>query len=262
MAKVLDAVIFDWAGTTVDFGSMSPVAAFMEAFKSYGIEVTEEETRMPMGMLKREHIKTMLNMPRIAKAFSQKYGRAACDNDIDEIYNVFEPSLFEVLPRCSKLKPFVLEAVNYLHSLNVKIGSTTGYTASMMQVVTDEAQKQGYKPDCMVTPDMVQNYGRPYPYMIFENMRRLAVKNVKHIIKIGDTASDIEEALNAGVFAVGVCEGSSVLGLSENEYYALGEADRQLHRQKAKAKFYSCGADFVIDDLSKISKAIEAFYQK
>lgn len=76
MAKVLDAVIFDWAGTTVDFGSMSPVAAFMEAFKSYGIEVTEEETRMPMGMLKREHIKTMLNMPRIAKAFSQKYARS------------------------------------------------------------------------------------------------------------------------------------------------------------------------------------------
>ena len=39
----IQAVIFDWAGTTVDFGSTSPVSAFMEAFRRAGIEVTDED---------------------------------------------------------------------------------------------------------------------------------------------------------------------------------------------------------------------------
>ena len=52
----IECVIFDWAGTTVDFGSLSPVSAFREAFRSFCVEVTEEETRAPMGMLKREFL--------------------------------------------------------------------------------------------------------------------------------------------------------------------------------------------------------------
>ena len=39
MAKI-EAVIFDWAGTTVDFGCFAPVQAFVEAFKAEGIEPT------------------------------------------------------------------------------------------------------------------------------------------------------------------------------------------------------------------------------
>ena len=41
----IEAVIFDWAGTTVDYGCFAPVQAFMEAFGHFGIEVTMEETR-------------------------------------------------------------------------------------------------------------------------------------------------------------------------------------------------------------------------
>ncbi len=33
MHKV-DAVIFDWAGTTVDYGSFAPVRAFMEVLRN------------------------------------------------------------------------------------------------------------------------------------------------------------------------------------------------------------------------------------
>ena len=63
MGKI-EAVIFDWAGTTVDFGCFAPVQAFVEVFKHFGIEPTMEEVRKPMGMLKRDHIKTMLSMER------------------------------------------------------------------------------------------------------------------------------------------------------------------------------------------------------
>ena len=40
--KKIKAVIFDWAGTTVDYGCMAPVQAFVEVFKQYGIEPTME----------------------------------------------------------------------------------------------------------------------------------------------------------------------------------------------------------------------------
>ena len=93
----IDAVIFDWAGTTVDFGSTSPVSAFMEAFRRAGIEVTDEETRAPMGLLKRDHIRTMLRMPRIAKAWQERYGRVPNADDVEALYSDFEPALMAVL---------------------------------------------------------------------------------------------------------------------------------------------------------------------
>ena len=49
---MIEVVIFDWAGTTVDYGCFAPVKAFMDSFAHYGIEVTIEETRKPMGMLR------------------------------------------------------------------------------------------------------------------------------------------------------------------------------------------------------------------
>ena len=45
---MIEAVIFDWAGTTVDYGCFAPVKAFMEAFAHHGVPVTMEETRKPM----------------------------------------------------------------------------------------------------------------------------------------------------------------------------------------------------------------------
>lgn len=36
----IEAVIFDWAGTTVDYGCFAPVQAFKDAFNAYGIDPT------------------------------------------------------------------------------------------------------------------------------------------------------------------------------------------------------------------------------
>ena len=33
--KKIEAVIFDWAGTTADYGSFAPVKAFMKAFSNF-----------------------------------------------------------------------------------------------------------------------------------------------------------------------------------------------------------------------------------
>ncbi len=42
----IQAVVFDWAGTTVDFGSRAPILAFMALFKDNKVEITVEK-RVP-----------------------------------------------------------------------------------------------------------------------------------------------------------------------------------------------------------------------
>ena len=94
---MIQAVIFDWAGTTVDYGCFAPVQAFQEAFAHHGVPVTLEETRKPMGMLKRDHIRTMLRMERIARAWEETHGRPAGEEDVEAVYAQFEPKLFSIL---------------------------------------------------------------------------------------------------------------------------------------------------------------------
>jgi phosphonoacetaldehyde hydrolase len=45
--KEVQAVIFDWAGTTVDYGCFAPVQAFVEIFRIRGIDITIKEAREP-----------------------------------------------------------------------------------------------------------------------------------------------------------------------------------------------------------------------
>ena len=52
----VDTVIFDWAGTTVDCGSIAPVAAFLEGFRRRGVSVSVAEARGPMGVHKGAHL--------------------------------------------------------------------------------------------------------------------------------------------------------------------------------------------------------------
>jgi phosphonoacetaldehyde hydrolase len=71
----LQGIVLDWAGTAVDYGCIAPVQVFVEIFKSVGIESSMEEVRAPMGVLKWDHIKAMLDMPRIGGLFTQEFGR-------------------------------------------------------------------------------------------------------------------------------------------------------------------------------------------
>lgn len=212
---MIEAVIFDWAGTTVDYGCFAPVKAFMEAFAHHGVPVTMEETRKPMGMLKRDHIRTMLNMERIAAEWKRVHGHEATEEDVDAVYAQFEPKLFSILDQYAAPKPFAVETAAKLREMGVKIGSTTGYTDAMMNIVAPKAAQQGYAPDFWISPDGVGGRGRPYPYMIFANMQALGLTAVGNVVKVGDTISDIKEGVNAGVWTAGVIEGSSELGLSQ-----------------------------------------------
>lgn len=244
-----EAVIFDWAGTTVDYGCFAPVQAFSEVFKEAGIVPTMEEVREPMGMLKWDHIHTMLNMPRIKEEWKKKYGKEPGKEEADQLYARFEPALLKILNQYSDPKPYVLETVEKLREMGIKIGSTTGYTDLMMEIVAPAAKELGYAPDCWFSPDSTGQMGRPYPYMAFKNMETLKLKDVSRVMKVGDTVSDILEGKNAGMTAVGIIQGSSAMGLSMEEYKALPEDEKERLCDKAAQAYLNAGADHVIMDI-------------
>lgn len=257
----IEAVIFDWAGTTVDFGSMAPVQAFMEAFKSEGIEPTLEEIRKPMGMLKRDHVKTMMSMDRIHKLWLETKGHDWTETDVDRVYEKSEKGIIDIVENFAAPKPYVLETIAALKAMNIKIGSTTGYTDAMMSIVVPKAAAQGYTVDAWYTPEAVENYGRPYPYMIYKNLQALHVSAVSAAIKIGDTVADIKEGKNAGLITIGIVEGSSVMGLTETEFEALTLPQYRAIYTKTAQVFQEAGADYILPNLSALIPLIKTLNQ-
>ncbi|RKD27173.1 phosphonoacetaldehyde hydrolase [Caminicella sporogenes DSM 14501] len=255
--KRVEGVIFDWAGTTVDFGCIAPINAFIEIFKMVGIDITLEEAREPMGMLKRDHIKTILQMPRISKLWEKKYGKSFDEKDINKLYSKFEKILMESLSQYTDPIPYVLETVEFLREQGIKIGSTTGYTNNMMKIVVKGAKDKGYSPDFWVTPDTTKSYGRPYPYMIFRNMEALGLLTTWKVVKVGDTVADIKEGVNSGVWSVGVAVGSSQMGVNIEQFNSLSKEDKMNMVQKVKEVFLKAGADFVVENMSELPMLIE-----
>lgn len=88
----INAVILDWAGTTVDFGSFAPTQIFVEAFRqAFAVEITLEEARVPMGLGKWQHIAALGKLPSVDARWQAKFGRAMNAADIDAIYAAFMP---------------------------------------------------------------------------------------------------------------------------------------------------------------------------
>lgn len=247
--RKIDTVIFDWAGTTVDYGSFAPVQAFIEAFKEFGVEPTSEEVRKPMGMLKKDHIRTMMQMPRISQLWEEIHKSSWTEEDVEEVYHASESGIMKILKNFAEPKPYVLDTIAILREYGVKIGSTTGYTDEMMEIVVPAAKAAGYDPDCWFSPNSTGNQGRPYPYMVFKNMEKLGTKSVENAIKVGDTIADILEGKNAGMISVGIIEGSSVMGLSQKEYEALNVEQRKTEDERVRKAYEEAGADYVIQDI-------------
>lgn len=216
-----------------------------------------EEVRKPMGMLKIDHIRTMMQMPRIHDLWKEKQGRDWTEEDVNAVYGKMEAMTMKILPDFADVKPYVLETIAELRKQGIKIGSTTGYTDEMMSIVVPAAKKNGYEPDVWFSPNTAGNMGRPYPYMMFRNMEALKVSDVRNVIKVGDTVADIKEGKNAGVITVGVIEGSSVMGYTQEEYEALTEEEKEKECARTAEVFHTAGADYVIKDMRGLIELIQ-----
>ena len=213
MTRKLKAVVLDWAGTTVDHGSLAPVRTLQRVFDDFGLPISEEEARRDMGIAKRDHIHNILRAPRIAAEWERLHRKPPTELDLDELYHRFIPLQFSCLGEYSDVLAEVPEAVEKLRRRDLKIGSTTGYTRAMLDLILEKAAAAGYSPDCSLTPEEVGS-GRPHPFMMFQGAIRLGVYPLSAFVKVGDTPSDIQEGRNAGAWTVGVTRTGNSIGLA------------------------------------------------
>jgi len=252
----LQAVIFDWAGTLLDYGSRAPVLAVVSVFRSFDVPVTIDEARGPMGMAKRDHLRTMLEMPRIGVAWQQVHGAPHDEQAIDRLYARFLETQVNFLADHATLIPGALEAVADCLRRGMKIGSTTGYTRELMEVIIPAARRQGLEVDAMFcASDFAE--GRPAPWMSFENARVLGVFPMSAIVKVDDTTVGVEEGLNAGMWSIGLAKSGNMVGLSESEFAALAPAEQTALLASARERMTACGAHFVIDSVAELPAVLD-----
>jgi len=252
----LKAVILDWAGTTVDFGSLAPVRTLQRIFARADIMLTESETRRDMGLPKKDHIRAILSTNRVRDEWMRLHEHVPAEADVEELYRDFIPLQFSCLLEYSAVIPGVVEATERFRTRGLRIGTTTGYTREMLDLLVESSRKVGYIPDCNLAPGDVGS-GRPHPYMIYENAVRLHVYPLAAIAKIGDTPADIEEGLNAGAWSIGVAATGNMVGLSQNEFEALSPEQRKARLVIARAELEKTGAHYVVDSVADVDSALD-----
>ncbi len=255
--KSLRAVMLDWAGTTVDHGSNAPVLALKTLFSKHAIDLAGSDARRDMGLLKRDHIRAILNLPNISQEWKLLKGHAPDETDVLSLFEEFGPLQMQIIAEHSQLIEGVIDVIAGWQRAGLKIGSTTGYTRAMLTPVMEQAAKGGYHPDASVCPDEVEA-GRPAPWMLARNAQLLSVYPPSACVKIGDTISDIEEGRNAGMWTIGLTRTGNLVGLDHSDWQQLPEAEKQNVLAQAGKTMQSAGADFIAESLVECEPILRA----
>ena len=256
----LQAILFDWAGTTVDYGSRAPACVFQEIFARRGVPITEAQAREPMGMAKREHIEAIAAMEAVDAAWKEKHGTGTTEEDIDGMYADFLPLQMETLGQHCDLIPGVVEAVEGCRNLGLKIASSTGYTHELMDIVVPAAEKQGYRPDCVLCSGDTP-VGRPAPFLLHEAAKQFGVYPMWRFIKVDDTPVGVEAGRNAGCWSIGITRSGNCVGKSQEELGAMSPAEVESLCKNAEDRLRAAGAHYILEsaaDILPLVKEIEA----
>jgi phosphonoacetaldehyde hydrolase len=231
----IQAVILDWAGTTVDHGSIAPVMAFIETFRLHDVEISVEEARAPMGMHKCDHLRAITRMPLVAALWQTAHGRLPNDADVAAMYEEFIPLQLKVLADYADPIPGAVETIADLRQRGIKIGSTTGYNRQMMNVLVPEALRRGFQPDSVVCVSDVPA-GRPEPWMALRSAMELRAYPPALCVKVGDTVPD---------------------GLTTEELADLSLDELEMRRERAHLHLADAGAHYVIDGIWSLPQVLE-----
>jgi phosphonoacetaldehyde hydrolase len=250
-----DLVIFDWAGTMVDFGCEAPVKALIEAFGAEGVVIDEATARLDMGKAKVDHVKALLADPAVNAAWRTRHGRSPGVADIDALMARLGPLMREYAAQASTLIPGARDTFERLLAAGLRVASSTGYTRDMMEPVLARALAQGYAPEHVVCSGETPT-GRPSPLMIYKACAELGVWPLSRVVKVDDAEAGIAEGRAAGAFTVGVASGNLV-GLSYAALHALPATERDHRLAAAREALITAGADIAIDSVADLVPALE-----
>ena len=255
-AGPLRAVIFDWAGTTVDYGCYAPVAVFIAVFDRCGVSITAQQARGPMGLEKRDHIRALAAQPAIAEQWRAVHDRHVAESDIEAMFHESIALQAAHVADYADLIRGTIETVAECRQRGLKIGSSTGYSRQIMDVLLPAAAQRGYAPDAAICPSDVPA-GRPAPWMLFQNAIRLEVYPMAALVKVGDTIPDIEEGLNAGTWTIGVTRSGNELGLTEPEAAALAPAALNERLAEIAQRMRQAGAHYIVETIADVPAVLD-----
>ena len=254
----LKAVVFDWAGTIVDFGSLAPMGAFVRLFANHGVEVSIAQARVPMGLPKLAHIEALGAMPDIATQWLHATGRPFGAVDARALLLEFEPMSAASALAHSEFIPGFLDTYAWLKDAGVGVATTTGYTRTIMTPLIAKAAAAGFVPARVICCDDVA-YSRPSPLGMQACMQTLGLTGQgETVVKVDDTVPGLQEALNAGCWAVGVAASGNALGWSWDQWLQASEHARESSLLQAYQTLRQGGAHEVIDSVADLPVALAA----
>jgi phosphonoacetaldehyde hydrolase len=260
-------VMLDCSGTTMDRYVDAPAIVFVEVFKKYGLEISMPEARAPMGLRKDLHIRAITQTPSVRERFAAKFGREPGQGDVDKMFADFVPTQIALLKKGNyhELLPGVAEVVKDMQKKGIKIGVTTGFVRSMLDVLLEGAAKQGFVPDAACAGDEVE-MPRPTAYMVIKNLERLGVYNLENAmrrtIKVDDTVSGAGEGAPL-CWRVGVSKWSNYVADSWDAVRKMSAAELAAREKASKEKLVAeSGAHYVIDDLRDLPAVVADINQR
>ncbi len=198
----IQLVVFDLAGTTVKDNFDVPLVLQTSLLHKGGVHISLQQATDLMGIPKPIAIKKLLVDGGVT---------SFADELVETIHRYFVDTMIDFYRHDSSVgeKQGVSETFVALKQAGVKVAVDTGFDRE----ITDELLKRlGWQEkgllDASITSDEVEN-GRPAPDMIYEAMKRTGVTDVKSVIKVGDTASDMQEGTHAGCqYVIGITTGA------------------------------------------------------
>ncbi len=250
-------LVLDWSGTTADIYVLAPAVVFVEVFKKHGIEISMAEARGPMGLRKDLHIKELTLVPEIAERWKGVHGSYPDQGSVDAMFADFVPMQLACLRQYTTLLPHVAEVTQQFQKDGIKIGSSTGFVRSMVDVLEEDAKKQGYTPDASVAGDEVEHGARPKPFMVYRNLDLMDIHPIQSVVKVDDTVSGIGEALEAGCWGVGIASYSNYMDIDSMEHAAsLSESEMARRLKLTQEILRRAGAHYVIDTFDQLPEVV------
>jgi phosphonoacetaldehyde hydrolase len=251
-------LVLDWSGTTADAYVIAPAVVFVEVFKNKGVEISMTEARGPMGLRKDLHIQKLTQVHEIRERWKGVHGSYPGDADVAKMFEDFVPLQLACLRKYTTLLPGVADVCQRLQSQGIKLGVSTGFVRSMVDVLEEDAKKQGFVPDASVAGDDVAHGARPKPFMVYRNLDLMDISPIQSVVKVDDTTSGVGEALEAGCWGVGVARYSNYMNINTLEAAEQLPAEEiEFRLERTRNILRQAGAHYVIDSLAEIEPVIE-----
>jgi phosphonoacetaldehyde hydrolase len=211
-----------------------------------------------MGLRKDLHILELTKVPEIRERWKTVYGKYPDQSDVDDMFKYFVPMQLACLRKYTTLLPHVAEVTQKFQKEGIKIGSSTGFVRSMVDILEEDTKKQGYTPDASVAGDEVINGARPKPFMVYRNLDLMNVNPIQSVVKVDDTVSGVGEALETGCWGVGIARYSNYMDMDTlEEAGSLSEEEIQRRLIKTRDILQKSGAHYVIDTFDQLVDVVD-----